>query len=60
MKLEKYLNDEEDRLIKSIDVNINFLYGLNSKSFKTVENFIKKQLMKKMKGIKITIDSKYE
>lgn len=59
MKLEKYLN-EEDRLIKSIDVNIEFIYGLKSKSAKVVEDFIKKQLMNKMKGIKITIDYKYE
>jgi len=58
MKLEKFLNEE--RLIKSMDINIIFKYSLKPKSVDVVKNFIKKEILKKIGGVKIDIDTKYE
>ena len=66
MKLEKYLN-EEDRKIKSIDINIEFSKDISQKDYKDVKQYIIKMFEKSwhpkhlnMTSIEIDIDSKYK
>lgn len=43
-----------------MDINIIFKYSLKPKSVDVVKNFIKKEILKKIGGVKIDIDTKYE